>query len=350
MHSKPVGNGVRVGLMEQTNSNTMKNFTSKWSLLFLALIASASSMMAQTTLNRLVNTSTDDMEEYLGSGAHDIGSSDLEIGDESPGDPTSKQLIGLRFTNLTIPQGAIILSAYIQFTYDNSKTSDPCVQVIKAEAADNAITFTDNGVFELANKPKLADSVIWNVASWAGGTTGTRGPAQRSSDIKTLVQSIVNRAGWASGNAMSFYLQGTGTREAESYEGAQGHSNLGYAPEIIITYATPVTVTSLVNSNTDDMEEYIASGAHDIGSSDLEIGDESPGSSATNQLIGLRFTNINIPANAQILNAFIQFTYDNSKTADPCVQVIKAEANDNPATFTDNGVFELAVRPKTKTV
>jgi secreted PhoX family phosphatase len=325
----------------------MKNFTSKLSLLFLAVMASAASLMAQTTVSRLVNTSTDDMEEYLGSGAHDIGSSDLEIGDESPGDATTKQLIGLRFTNLTIPQGAIIVNAYIQFTYDNSKTADPCVQVIKAEAADNSITFTDNAVFELANKPKTTDSVVWTVASWAGGTTGTRGPAQRTSDIKTLVQAVVNRSGWASGNAMSFYLLGTGTREAESFEGAQGHTNLGYAPELVVVYATPVTVTSLVNTNTDDMEEYVGSGTHDIGSSDLEIGDESPGDATTKQITGLRFTNIGIPANAQILNAYMQFTYDNSKTADPCVQVIKAEANDNPATFTDNGVFELAVRPKT---
>jgi len=37
--------------------------------------------------------------------------------------------------------------------------------------------------------------------------------------LKNIVQSLVNGAGWASGNAMAFYINGTGTREVESFDG-----------------------------------------------------------------------------------------------------------------------------------
>lgn len=168
----------------------------------------------------------------------------MELVQESTSNPDSKQIVGLRFNNINVPQGAIVTNAYIQFTYDNNKTLDPCVLKITAEDNANPATFTDNLNFELANRPKLTDSVEWTVGSWAGGSTGTRGPAQRSSNIGSLVQTLVNRGDWNPGNSMAFYLTGEGTREAESYEGAEGHGNLQYAAELVVEYlgggSTPV--------------------------------------------------------------------------------------------------------------
>jgi secreted PhoX family phosphatase len=318
---------------------------STWLLLAGALFTSLGAQ-AQTTVRALVSADTDDMEEYLNTGIHDIASSDLELVQESTADPTSLQIVGLRFRKVDIPPGAIIQSARIQFTYDNTKTLDPCVLFIKAERGVNPATFTDNLNFELARRPKLADSVQWTVPSWAGGATGTRSAAQLTSDISALVQQLVNQQGWVSGNPMAFYLTGRGTREAESYEGAVGHSQPGYAPELIVTYVTVVTTSSLVNSDTDDMEEYVNTGIHDIASSDLELVQESTSDATSQQIVGLRFKDIKVPKNAVIQNAYIQFTYDNTKTLDPCVLTFKVENSANPATFTDNLNFELARRPK----
>lgn len=175
------------------------------------------------------------MEERRNLGISDPGSSDLEFGDESANDTTSNQTLGMRFNNITIPQGAIITAAYLQFTYDEAKSADPCIQFIKAENALNPITFSAS-TNELKNRPKILDSVLWTVPSWAGGVTGTRGPAQKSPDIKQLVQVLVDQAGWTSGKSMAFYMTGTGTRAAESFEGATGHGNLNYAPELIVEY------------------------------------------------------------------------------------------------------------------
>ncbi|MDX2133619.1 MAG: DUF839 domain-containing protein [Saprospiraceae bacterium] len=315
-------------------------------LLLFIWAASFSMAWSQTTVSAFVVAPTDDMEEYLNSGVHDVGSSDLELVQESTSDPTSRQIVGLRFASVNVPAGAIILSAYVQFTYDNNKTVDPCVLYFKAEKSANPQTFNDNLAFELANRPKLDDSIEWTVPSWAGGATGTRGPAQRSTNIGALVQQLVNQSGWQSGNAMALYVTGQGTREAESYEGAEGHGNTQYAAELIVTYLPALTTSSFVSSDRDDMEEYLASGVHDIGSSDLELVQESTSDPNSKQIVGLRFGKVDVPAGAAILSARIQFTYDNSKTLDPCILYFKAENSGNPQTFTDNLAFELVNRPK----
>jgi hypothetical protein len=60
-----------------------------------------------------------------------------------------------------------------------------------------------------------------------------------SEDIKTIVQEIVNRPGWSSGNSLAFIITGTGTRTAESYEG-----NFGAAPLLHVEYTSTIQTAS----------------------------------------------------------------------------------------------------------
>lgn len=192
---------------------------------------------SQLTLRTHVGSAFDDMEEDALTGVSDPGSSDLELIQESTSNAASKQIVGLRFTNLNIPQGATIVSARVQFTWDENKQLDPCNLYIKAENAGNALPFLST-TFDLTNRTKFNDSIAWNPPSWGGGANGLRDSAQLTSDFGSLVQSIVNHPNWQSGNAMAFFITGNGTRTAESFEGAQGHNNLNWAPELIITYAS----------------------------------------------------------------------------------------------------------------
>lgn len=48
---------------------------------------------------------------------------------------------------------------------------------------------------------------------------GVAGPAQRTSDLAAVVGEVVNRPGWASGNALALLITGTADRTAESLEG-----------------------------------------------------------------------------------------------------------------------------------
>lgn len=307
---------------------------------------------AQQTLSVRINSSFDDMEEWIAGpptqtkpvGDIDWNSSDLEFGYESS--TQDPQLVGLRFTNISIPKGSIILKAYIQFTVDAvSKNADPCNVVIRYEPVSNASPL-DSAKFNLTIRSKSSDSVYWSVGGTGWNTVGTAGPDQRTPDLKNLIQNLINTGGWNSGNAMTFFLKGTGTREVESFDG-----DAAKAPLLVIEYVAASSLSSRISAPFDDIEEWLPGanqtktvGDIDWNSSDIEFGTESSGSDP--QLVGLRFTNINIPKNSMILNAYIQFTVDaTSKNSDPCKVVVKYEPNDNPSTF-DSVKYHLTNRTK----
>src|SRR5688572_28144518 len=94
-------------------------------LLGAALLGFILPAAGQTTVTSTIADPLDDMEEYVSGGAIDWNSSDLELINEGGGD----QLIGLRFTNLNIPQGAGIMKAYIQFTADNTHSGSTTLKI-----------------------------------------------------------------------------------------------------------------------------------------------------------------------------------------------------------------------------
>ena len=60
-------------------------------------------------------------------------------------DNIDPQLIGLRFNSVTIPKGALITKAYLQFSVDNTnKNTDPCNLNIFIEESSNAAAFNSS--------------------------------------------------------------------------------------------------------------------------------------------------------------------------------------------------------------
>ena len=62
----------------------------------------------------------------------------------------------------------------------------------------------------------------------------TRNATYQTPNMSNVVQEIVNRGGWSSGNAMVFIISGSGHRTAESYDGSTSK-----APLLHIEYAAP---------------------------------------------------------------------------------------------------------------
>jgi hypothetical protein len=182
--------------------------------------------------------------------------------------PSSSQAVGLRFQNLKIPAEASVKSAYIQFTVDEAQNADPFKIKITGQAADNTNTF-GTGNFDVSKRPRTEASAVWkDIPAWQ--TEGEAGPNQRTTDLKNVVNEIVGRSGWSSGNAMAFILEGTGIRTAISHEKSPEK-----APKLVVTLASGDVIESIVTSDTDDMEEKIAAGGSiDHPSSDLELGRE----------------------------------------------------------------------------
>ncbi len=200
------------------------------------------------TFSKKVSTSSDDAEEMLATatieagdseGAVSLTSSDLELGYEQQ-EATNAQMVGIRYNGVTVPQGAQITNAYIQFTVDaTDKNLDPSNIEVWGEASDNATGFAGTD-FELTQRAKTTAS---SQSSFANGTWTSAGESdedQRTGDLTAIVQEIVDRGGWNAGNSMAFYITGEGLREAESYDGSPSD-----APMLVIEYlGTPGNFTS----------------------------------------------------------------------------------------------------------
>jgi RHS repeat-associated protein len=177
---------------------------------FIAKVAALGAPVAQTSshLDIPIIASSDDAEESA-SGTMDLTSTDLELVQES-----TTQKVGLRFTGVNIPRGATIVSASIQFMVDELNTGTTSL-TIQAQAADNAPTFTSTAN-NISSRIKTTASVAWTPAAWS--TTDQAGPAQRTSNIASVIQEVVNRAGWNPGNAIAIIITGSGKRVATAYE------------------------------------------------------------------------------------------------------------------------------------
>lgn len=195
-----------------------------------------------TTTTVGVAVSADDAEQDLATGAVDLTSSDLEL----IRDGSSDQLVGMRFANLAIPRNATVASATIQFTVDEA-TSVATSLTFQAEASDNAATFTA-ATSNLSGRSRSTASVAWNPGAWS--TVGSRGSEARSPELKTLVQGVVARAGWVSGNALAVLVSGSGSRVANAKDLASGTPAAlrvvwsAVPPSVSSTTATPSPVTA----------------------------------------------------------------------------------------------------------
>jgi hypothetical protein len=65
--------------------------------------------------------------------------------------------------------------------------------------------------------PRTGQSIGWIIPPWVVSDSG---PAQRTPDMSAIVQEVVSRPGWRSGNALVMIFAGSGgRREAESFDG-----------------------------------------------------------------------------------------------------------------------------------
>jgi hypothetical protein len=94
--------------------------------------------------------------------------------------------------------------------------------VIRGQAADNPVTFSSTN--KISTRTLTSGSVAWTPAPWL--LVKEAGPNQRTPDLSPVLQEIVNRPGWRSGNALVLTITGTGHRTARSYNGSSSAAPL----------------------------------------------------------------------------------------------------------------------------
>ena len=164
-----------------------------------------------STIDVRVSASLDDAEERISNGKLKLTSSDLEL----ILDKSRDQVVGMRFNGINILQGATVTNAYVQFQADETSTVVTTL-VVQGQLSDNALTFASvNG--DITSRPRTFAAVSWSPASW--NTKGEADLDQRTPNIKTVIQEIVNQTGWLPGNSIAIIITGTGRRTAESFDG-----------------------------------------------------------------------------------------------------------------------------------
>ncbi|WP_246672998.1 RTX toxin [Mesorhizobium sp. B2-3-11] len=217
-------------------------------------LLAASSSAIDPIFETRVATAGDDVEEK-GSGTIGTNISDLELGY----DGSTRQTVGLRFTGIDIPKGAIITSAYIQFQANEVKTGATSL-LIQGDNTDNASPFT-SAAFNVSSLPRTTASTAWTPDPWT--VVGEHGLAERTPDLTAIVQEVVNRSGWVALNNMAFVISGTGTRTADSYEYNPASAPLLHVEYLLPGSGKPVAFNTPADSNsaTNEINELAAAGA-----------------------------------------------------------------------------------------
>ena len=150
----------------------------------------------------------DDAEENVSTGVMNRSSSDLEM----ISDGGTAQLVGIRFRALRIPAGTTITSAVLEFETDETDSGTTSL-TIEGQDVDDA------GIFTATNSNISSRTTTTASTSWSPGAWNTVSERHQSADVSAIVQEIVDRAGWSSGNDMVFVITGSGERTAESFNG-----------------------------------------------------------------------------------------------------------------------------------
>lgn len=171
--------------------------------------------------------------------------------------------VGVRFPTVNVPQGATILDAYITFRADSSQSNTNARSFIRVQETDSAAIFSTYTDFmaRITTKPSIP-VLVWpdleiatSIQAWVAGndyTTRDECPL-----LRIQVQAIVDRAGWASGNAMAFFFFDADST-ADAYREAVAWDHAGADPAPILTIIYEDTTSTFGRAATCDNEVYVA--------------------------------------------------------------------------------------------
>ena len=153
------------------------------------------------------------------------------------------QADGVRFTNVTVPKGATIVNAYLTVRARDG-TTPAGGTTIYGQAADDPATFSTAADWN--GRTWTTANVSWQPSVWVADTY------YNSPDISTVVQEIVDRSGWSSGQAMAFKLDGDEADRIYGYSYDYGTGQ--YAPELHIEYSMYDSLTVTPGQSSDDFD------------------------------------------------------------------------------------------------
>jgi len=196
------------------------------------------------TIDLQVGTDTDDLRdtENFGTQGSIFGFGNTQFG-------TGFVDSGARFLNVTVPKGSTIDVAHLTLTVANNQTSLDLVSDIFGEDADDPVTFSDQGNFR--GRTRTSATVAFDLVD----TDYNDNEEVNLTDMAAIVQEIIDRSGWSSGNAMVFFVEddGSAAAAASSFSSDQHDDDNAGAPKLHIEYtaagAAPGSPSMFIKGN-----------------------------------------------------------------------------------------------------
>jgi len=176
-----------------------------------------------------VEASTDDAM-YDNVNGYDDGGNDVWEGDADNRAGQGDIYSGYRFDGVAIPQGATVTSATFSI-YLDAQVGGTVSRNFHCEDADDAATFA------AGDRPDGRTATTAYTTKSSGWDTS---PAWNDVDITTAVQEVVDRAGWATGQAIVVLGKpGSGTTtEGHYYKGVAWDDDDTKAAKLVVKYYT----------------------------------------------------------------------------------------------------------------
>lgn len=243
--------------------------------------------------------------------------------DETDTDAT--QTTAIRFSHVHIPPGAQIKTARIVFHSAEANDEETSLDIAGEKSANSESLSTQ--LNNIGDRDRTTAQETWIADPWL-----TVGTAYNTPDLSRIVQEITDQPDWCGGNNMTFFLAGAGKRVAVSAD-----TNPIKAPTLEITYAPDSVPTGAYCSNSsisaqtadsrNDAVQNISTGVVTLDGQSLDT-DSSADGTGQAQMIGLRFIDVNVPANATIVSATMKLTTNQeiSSDSDIGISIEKADS------------------------
>lgn len=145
---------------------------------------------------------------------------------------TPNATTALRFTDITIPQGATILDARLTVWSNlNQSNNATAWATVGAEQVDNATQLSSAANHE-SRKGNLGTTLQWGPHAGLGAANL---PFQ-SPNLAAVVQQVVGRPGWASGNAIQFFVAANPLTTVDYQFRSYWEGLADYYPRLVVDY------------------------------------------------------------------------------------------------------------------
>jgi len=257
------------------------------------------------------------------------------------------QLIALRFEDVRIPRGASLQEAKLLVTNSAVGGSDSVVWQMSAEQVDDSAPLSSASGSLSARKGSgtvvnwTVDSSTLNTTPASCGTGCTEQRTKTTNDIKSIIEEVTSRSGWCGGNAITIFIEASSPTANQMRKlHSRDSSEAQLAPKLSYKYMPQsgcmnAREVAQISSSGDDAEQfsdsYSGSRVNTVGN-DIVLGEDPRRGSQT---VGLRFSQVEVPKNATVKEAHIEFRAKGTSSG-AASYTIKGFNEDNIGSFRTN--------------